>query len=189
MIRLFMAILVIAVALLQLIDRLYIRTLTAKKEVVAISVADARVFPLKIETQEIVNNESVIAFAEKSIVKILNFRPGKLMSHLEEKDIESLFINEKYYDTFVQQLKVWANTEFRVNNISIKEAIATDVKLARTPAVAGRSFRIFEVSARVPTYDRAVGDSELSMLLVKVYMVYLGPESGTGLYKVKIDII
>ncbi len=189
MIRLVMTILVIAVALLQLVDRLYIRTLTSKKEVVAISVADARIFPLKIETQEIVNNESIKSFAEKSIVKMLNFRPGKLMTHLEEQDIKSLFITKKYYNIFVERMKVWADTEFRVNNISIKEAIATDVKLVRTPAVSGRSFRIFEVSARVPTYDRAVGDSELSMLLVKVYMVYLGPESGMGIYKVKIDII
>lgn len=187
MIRIIMTLLVVAVALLQLVDRVFIRTVTAEKKVVALSVADARMFPLKVETQEIVNNESVTSFAEKAMVKTLNFRPGQLQKHMEDQEIASLFISEKYYDQFLDQFKVWADTEFRVNNISIKESIATDVRLVRSPAVPGRSFRVFEVSARVPTYDRAVGDSELSLLVVKVFLVYLGPESGIGIYKMKIS--
>ncbi|MEG3764863.1 hypothetical protein [Alteromonas sp. 14N.309.X.WAT.G.H12] len=186
MIRIIMVVLVALVLLLQLADRVFLRTVTAERTVTAISVADATITPLKIETQEIVNNESVVAFAEKGMVKILNFRPGKLASHMEEQDIESMFISKKFYDDFLSQMEVWADTEFRLNNISIKESIVTRLRLVKSPPSIGRSFRLFEVSARASTYDRAVGDSELNTLSVRVYLVYLGPESGMGIYKIKI---
>ena len=61
---------------------------------------------IKAAEQEIVNNESIKSFAEKSIVKMLNFRPGKLMTHLEEQDIKSLFITKKYYNIFFLHLHI-----------------------------------------------------------------------------------
>jgi hypothetical protein len=186
MIRVWMLTLVVVVIMLQVFDRSYVRNLTAKKEVVAISSAEGRIYPLKVEEQEIVNNESVLNFAEKAAVKILNFRPGKLKQHFEDEGVRELFISKSHYDKFYAQMEVWANSEFSLNNISIKEAVVSDIRLVRSPYTPGRSFRLFEAKARVPTYDRAVGDSEIGTLEVDLKMIYLGPKSGMGLYRVNI---
>lgn len=189
MIRIWMLVLVVAVIFLQVLDRAYVRTLTVKKEVFAISSAEGRIFPLKIEEQEIVNNDSILKYAQDSLVKILNFRPGKFAQHMEEENVQSLFVSKKHYDEFYEQMEVWANSEFRVNNISIKEAIVVNPRLLKTPSTLGRSFRLFEVTATAPTYDRAVGDSQLGALSLKINMIYLGPESGMGLYRIKISYL
>ncbi len=187
MTRLLMLLLLLSIVGATIADRAFIRTLTAKKSAVAVSVKTAETKPLSIETQEVVNTESVITFSEDALVRLFNYRPGKAREHMEQDDIRVLFINDESYEKFKKQFITWSNYEFNVNNISIKEAIVDRGYLVKSPsAPSGR--RIWRYSGYLPVLDRGVGDTSLSLLKVKISMVYLGPEGGLGVFSIKLSL-
>lgn len=187
MIRLIIFFSAITIILAQLADRVYLRTLTSKKEVEAVSVQHGTAKPMILETQEIVNGESMLTFSKDALVRIFNYRPGQAPVHISSPDIEKLFISDFYYEKFKSQFLSWSSHEFNVNNISIKEAVATDPRLIIAPRLGPTSARIWAYSARLPTVDRGVGGSELSALKVQLKLVYLGPEGGMGIYSVTLS--
>jgi hypothetical protein len=179
----------LAVIAIQIADRVSLRTLTAKKEPVSISVKDTRIRLMDVETQEIVNDESVIKFSERAISVIMNYRPGKTYEHVNSGKVTSLFINGekgRFFKKFREQFMEWSFYEFNVNNISIKEAIATNGRLIKAPRnLGGARVWLYEVS--VPVLDRGVGGTSLSSLKFQLSLVYLGPDGGMGIYGVKIS--
>jgi hypothetical protein len=187
MIRIFMFLCVVSLLSLQVIDRAYIRGMTAIKKPIAVSAKEGRVFALFLETQEIVNAESMRFFAEDALVKIFNFRPGQDLAHVSSEEIRFLFINDKFYENFKSQFLAWSEYEFRVNNISIKEAIVSNGELLKTPPASSAGARIWRYRGVVPIMDRGVGGSSLSRLNVDLSLVYLGPEGGMGIFSVKLS--
>lgn len=188
MIRILMFFSVLILLSLQVVDRAYLRGMTSAKDPIAVSAKEGRVFSLPIETQEIVNSESVRFFAEDALVRMFNFRPGKDLEHVKDESIKDLFIQEEFYETFRTQFLAWSGYEFRVNNISIKEAIVTDGELLRTPAASSAGARIWRYRGVIPIMDRGVGGSKLSKLNVDLSLVYLGPEGGMGIFSVELSL-
>lgn len=185
--RILMFFMLILLLLVQVADTVYLRDMTAKREPMAVSVKEGSISPLSIETQEIVNSESVTLFAERAAVILFNYRPGQFYSHVEQEAIKNLFVSEFFYEKFRTQFEQWSKYEFNVNNISIKEVILTNGSMIRTPPASARGARIWVFSGRLPTLDRGVGDSIVSNLKIKFSLVYLGPEGGMGIYKVELS--
>ena len=186
MVRFMMFFLALTILVSQLADRVYLRTLTAKKEVEAVSVRDGNIRQLQLETQEIVNGESMLLFSKDALVRTFNYRPGKALEHINSPEIRKLFISEEYYDKFKEKFLTWSFYEFNVNNISIKEAVATDSRLIMAPGSKVSSARVWIFNAKLPVIDRGVGGTALSSLTVQIKLVYLGPEGGMGIYAVKL---
>lgn len=188
MIRLLMFGLLLTMLLFQILDVVFIRTMTAQKAAQAVSVKEGRVFPLALDTQEIVNSDSVSKYAKEAVVKIFNYRPGQALSHIESKDIQRLFINEEQYDKFKTLFLRWSFHEFSVNNISIKESIVKSENIIMTPPVSVKGARLWSYNAVVPVIDRGVGGTVFDTMYLKIGFVYLGPEGGMGIYSVKISL-
>jgi len=173
---------------LQVADRVWLRSLPSLKSVGAVDVRDGSVTALPLETQEIVNTDSVLSFSKDALVVLFNYRPGQAKEHVLSREVEKLFINKAAHDKFVKQFLAWSNHEFNVNNISIKESIVSQGSLLMTPSVATSGARLWQYRATLPMVDRGVGKSLPSTLNVIVSMVYLGPEGGMGLYSVRLSL-
>lgn len=173
----------IFIAVFFIADRVYIRTMTAEKQVVAVSLSKESVYPLLLEDQEIVNDDSISAFAQSSLSTIFNFKPGQAEDHINSDAVKELFISEEYHNLFSKQFIEWSNMEFQINNISIKETIVKSSTLYRSPPLQGGA-RVWKFEARLPFLNRAVGGTNLEERTVDVYMVYLGHQGGLGIYGV-----
>jgi hypothetical protein len=179
------AILMVVVAFYSLDDMLF-RSLTAVKDVQSLAVKDGSQRSMELESQEVVNNDSMESYAERAVVMILNYRPGKAVEHIEGEAIKSLFIAEEYYDAFKKPFLSWSDREFRVNNISIKEAIATNGKLYSVGGMQGGA-RVWRYDATVPILNRAVGGNAVERMRIELYLVYLGYKGGLGVFAVKLS--
>jgi hypothetical protein len=188
MVRLLMLASLILIVILQYFDQAIFRSLTTLKIVEAVYVNDATIKNLVIETQEVINKESVHKFSEDAIVTIFNYRPGQADLHIANEDIKSLFITIERYEKFAEQFNTWSEYEFNVNNISIKETISSEGKLVRSPSpMASGGARLWRYRSKMPTLDRGVGGNVLSPLYVVVDMVYLGAKGGMGIYAIKLS--
>lgn len=188
MLRFLMFVLALSIFVFQVVDRVYLRTLTAKKAANAVSVKEGSVYDLPLETQEIVNPNSVSVYAKKSLVKIFNYRPGQAIQHLEREDIKSLFIDEAHFNRFKSQFVNWSNHEFSVNNISIKETVVSSEQQIMAPPLGVGGARIWSYKATMPIIDRGVGGTVFDTMYIRLGLVYLGPEGGMGIYSVKISL-
>lgn len=188
MIRIMMFMLLLLILAFQLVDNVYLRKMTAKKAAQAVSVKEGRIYPLVLETQEIVNSDSVSKYAKEAVVKIFNYRPGQSLSHIQSPDIKRMFINEDQYEKFKNLFVRWSLYEFSVNNISIKESIVKTDSIVMTPPASVDGARIWGYRATVPVVDRGVGGTVLDVMYLKIGLVYLGPEGGMGIYSVKISL-
>jgi len=187
LVRAFMLSIILVLLLVQVADRVYFRDMTAVRAPIAVSVKEGSITPLVVETQEIVNTESVTLFAERASVIMFNYRPGDFYKHIEKQEIKDLFVSDYFYEKFRSQFEEWSNYEFNVNNISIKEVILTDSRMIKTPPASTRGARIWVFYGSLPTLDRGVGDSLVSNLKLKYSLVYLGPEGGMGIYNVSLS--
>jgi hypothetical protein len=187
-IRILMLIMVFAIVTFQVLDRSIIRTLTATKSVESVYVSEPKTKTMVIETQEIVNQESVLKFSKKAVVSIFNYRPGQALEHVSSEKIKSLFITEEYFDKFKKQFIAWSKHEFNVNNISIKEAVASNGELLMTPSpMSSGGVRLWQYKASLPTLDRGVGSSQLTPMFITVKLVYLGASGGIGIYSMTLN--
>ena len=188
MAKLFMVFILFLMITLQLLDQSIVRTLTAKKEVEAVYVSSNSVSPMVIETQEVVNNESIEKFAKDAVVTLFNYRPGQSQEHMEQEHIKDLFINEMHYERFVEQFVAWSMHEFSVNNISIKESVVSGGELIMPPSpMSSGGVRLWQYKASLPMLDRGVGDNALSSMKIVIRMVYLGSSGGIGIYSVNLS--
>lgn len=161
------------------------RPMTSEMEAYSVHVKTKKVTSLPLESQELINDQSLNKFAKKSLSTIFNYRPGQAEQHIDSEEIKSLFISEKFFNEFREQFLQYSNGEFRVNNISIKESVAIDAKMIGTPRI-GNGARVWQMSADLPMLNRAVGKNQLENLLVTVKLVYLGPEGGMGVYGIRL---
>jgi len=170
------------------VERIYLQDATALQRVIAVTVQDAGMRELPLETLEVVNDKSVDAFAKDALVQLFNFRPGRIAEHLEQDSLKKLFINKKTYTRFKEQMLKWADYEFKVNNISIKETVANDGMLISSPANQAEGMKLWRYRDTVLMLDRGVGKSIPTKMSVELKMVYLGPQGGMGIYSVKITL-
>lgn len=170
------------------VERIYLQDATALQRVIAVTVKDAGMRELPLETLEVVNDKSVDAFAKDALVQLFNFRPGRIAEHMDQDALKKLFINKKAYAKFKEQMLQWADYEFKVNNISIKETVANDGMLISSVANQSEGMRLWRYRATVLTLDRGVGKSIPTKMFVELKMVYLGPQGGMGIYSVKITL-
>lgn len=180
--------LVVALITFQFADWLALRSMTSESRVVSVDVRDGQVRPMVLESQDIVNEESVMMFARESLVQIFNYRPGQADEHVNSPSVRQLFINDESHKKFVDQFLSWSNHEFNVNNISIKEAVVTRGNLLMTPRASLGGARIWRYTASLPMVDRGVGKTIPSQLLVTMSMVYLGNEGGMGVYSIRLTL-
>lgn len=171
-----------------LVERIYLRDATALQRVVAITVQDAGAKELPLETLEIVNDDSIELFAKDALIQLLNFRPGRVVEHVEQDVIKKLFINKESYNKVREQLITWSNYEFKVNNISIKEAVAEHGVLMSTSANQVSGMKLWKYRATVLTLDRGVGKTIPTKVFIDLRMVYLGPQGGMGIYSIKMTL-
>lgn len=167
------------------VDVASFRPMTSEMEAYSVHVKTKKVASLPLESQELINDQSLNKFAKKALSTIFNYRPGQAESHIDSEEIKSLFISEKFFNEFRTQFLQYSNGEFRVNNISIKESVAIDAKMIGTPRI-GNGARVWQMSAVLPMLNRAVGQNQLENLLVTVKLVYLGPEGGMGVYGIRL---
>lgn len=161
------------------------RPMGVNMEAYSVHVKTKKVTPLPLETQELINEQSLNKFAKKTLSTIFNYRPGQAEKHIDSEDIRSLFISDKFYKDFRSQFLQYSRGEFQINNISIKESVAINSKMIGTPRI-GNGARVWKMSAVLPMLNRAVGENQLENLLVNVKLVYLGPEGGMGVYGIRL---
>lgn len=166
-------------------DRVFVRTITAEKSVMAVSLSKEDIYAIALEDQEIVNTESINVFAKNAMSFIFNFAPGQAKEHIDSETIKALFVSENFHNAFSKQFIAWANYEFQVNNISIKESFVKEQQLYQSPSMNGGA-RIWRFEARLPVLDRAVGGTSLKTLNVEVNLVYLGHQGGLGIYSIRL---
>lgn len=172
-------------AIFMIADRTFIRIETAEKSVISASLMTESIDNIMLEDQEIVNDDSIHLFAKNAISRIFNFNPGQASDHVNSEEIKRLFISDEYHQMFADQFISWSNFEFQLNNISIKESIIRNAELTRSPGLAGGS-RLWQLDARLPVLNRAVGGTSLNELTVEVYLVYLGHRGGLGIYGIRL---
>jgi len=180
--------LVVTLVAFQFADWLSFRPMTAEQRVVSVDVRDGQIKQMVLETQDIVNEESITMFAREALVQIFNYRPGQADEHVNSPSVRQLFINDESHQKFVDQFLSWSNHEFNVNNISIKEAVVTRGDLLMTPRASLSGARIWRYNASLPMVDRGVGKTMPSQLLVTMSMVYLGNEGGMGVYSIRLTL-
>jgi len=185
--RVFIFLSIAIVSLLQLFDSSIVRNLTSMRDMVMVDVKDGSLNWVVLETQEIVNNESIENFAVNAVLKIFNFRPGQTDLLVDDEEIKALFVNEMFYESFREQFLSWGNYEFRVNNVAKKETVATYGKMTKSPTSSEGGARLWRYTANMPVLDRGVGATQLTNLSVVIDIVYLGPSGGTGIYAVKLS--
>tara|TARA_B100000508_G_C11464518_1_gene280904 strand:- start:4872 stop:5429 length:558 start_codon:yes stop_codon:yes gene_type:complete len=169
---------------LTFIESSYFRYVGNKREVVGVFVEDASEKSLTVDTQEILNEESVRSLARRTVNVLLNYRPGQALSHMEENEISSVFISEDSFKNFEGRFLYWSDREFRNNNISIKESIVTSESLIPVPMTGG--MRMWGYTASVPMVNRGVGGTGKTILSIKMQIVYAGTEVGIGIYDIKL---
>lgn len=184
--RIFVFIAVTFMALIMFLDESLFRMMTAGVTANSVHVKTKVIEPLTIETQELVNDATINKHAVKALSIIFNFRPGQAQQHVERQEIRDMFISDAFYEKFAKQFVGWGEAEFFVNNISVKESVATDYNLIKGQNMGGGA-RVWVLSAQMPMLNRAVGQNELMLLRVKVHIVYLGPEGGIGLYGIDLS--
>lgn len=167
------------------IDVATFRPMSAEMEAYSVHAKTKKVTALPLESQELINEQSLNKFAKKALSTIFNYRPGQAEVHIDSEEIKGLFISDKFFKEFRSQFLQYSNGEFRVNNISIKESVAIDAQMVGSPRIGGGS-RVWRMSASLPMLNRAVGENELENLLVVVKLVYLGPEGGMGVYGIRL---
>lgn len=167
------------------VDRVYLRTQTAVKDVKAASLAKESILDISLEEQEIVNQESIHSFTKDALSAIFNYAPGQAEQHINSEQIKSLFITDKFHNMFADQFINWSNIEFQINSISIKESFVKNTYLTQSPSLIGGR-RIWQFDATLPVLDRAVGGTSLKELNVSVYLVYLGHQGGLGIYGISL---
>ncbi len=167
------------------IDVATFRPMSAEMEAYSVHAKSKKVTALPLESQELINEQSLNKFAKKALSTIFNYRPGQAEEHINSEEIKGLFIAEKFFKDFRSQFLQYSNGEFRVNNISIKESVAIDAKMVGTPRM-GSGARVWQMSAVLPMLNRAVGENQLENLSVVVKLVYLGPEGGMGVYGIRL---
>lgn len=172
-------------ALVMFLDESFVRRLTSEMVANSVNVKTKEISPLTIETQELVNDASINKYAIKALSLIFNFRPGQSNTHIEKQEIKDMFVSDEFYEKFAKQFVAWGEAEFFVNNISVKESVASDYSLVKGNNMGGGA-RVWVLRASLPMLNRAVGENELMILTVKARIVYLGPEGGLGLYGVDV---
>ena len=186
-VRWLMFLLVVSLLVIQLADRVYLRSLTAAKLPVAVSMKTDSIYPLSMETQEIVNEEGVSNFARRAISRILNYRPALAVDHIDSEEVRTLLIGDEHFERFRQQFLSWSHHEFNVNDIVMKESTSTNGVMTKS-AKNIDGMRVWQYRAKVPILDRGYGGTDSDILNVTLKMVYLGPDGGMGIYSVKISL-
>lgn len=173
-----------ALIVMTIIEDGYFRHIGNKREVYGLFVEDASIAKLTVDTQDILNDESVRKLARRTANRLMNYRPGQASDHVSEPEFAKGFISENAYQDFSDRFLYWSDREFRVNNISIKESIVTNEKLLPVPMTNG--MRMWAYSASLPVVNRGVGGTGKTIMSIRMKILYAGPEVGIGLYDIQL---
>lgn len=172
-------------AVLTFAESSYTRYLTAQVDVQAVSVKEEKVFPLVMETDSIVNDEAVSQFSERAVSLMFNARPAKFKEHVESPQLRNLFISEHFYEKWRSQFSPWLSNEFRVQQISIKEAIVLRSKLISSVS-SQPGVRFWRYSAQIAVLNRGLGATELKAHRVELDLAYSASGGGMGVFGVRV---
>ena len=82
------------------IDVATFRPMSAEMEAYSVHAKSKKVTALPLESQELINEQSLNKFAKKALSTIFNYRPGQAEEHINSEEIKGLFIAEKFFKDF-----------------------------------------------------------------------------------------
>lgn len=167
-----------------LIEAGYFRHVGNQRDVYGVFIEDASRKPLTVDTQDILNDESVRGLARRTVNILLNYRPGQASEHVEKDEFRTSFISSDRYEDFTERFLYWSTREFRNNNISIKESIVTNERLTPVPMSGG--MRMWGYEAKLPIVNRGVGGTGKSIMSIRMKIIYAGPDVGIGIYDIEL---
>jgi len=168
-----------------MLDSIYLRARGAEREAVGAVASVDKVVGLHVTDQHLLNEEVVRDFAKKAPVMIFNYRPGRVVEHVNRQDIKDIFIDDETYENFRKSFVGFSLAEFDVNDISIKEGNVYRSKVTRSFSV-GVGKKMWYSKSSLVVMNRALGRSAIEVHSVDIVLVFRSPEEGLGVYKIDV---